>query len=65
MDLSLNSRPPYEIHPAILFTLDKIKENIVNADDQRIFIMLPTGWDSHDDETAPCGKLINNRMMSQ
>lgn len=28
-------------------------------------IFLPTGWDSHEDETAYCGKYITNRMMSK
>ncbi|BCA94828.1 acetylpolyamine amidohydrolase [Legionella antarctica] len=67
VDLKLTIRSSISIHPALLFSLGKIKENIVNAKrtGQKIVLYLATGWDSHENETAYCGKFINDRMMSQ
>ena len=66
VDLKLTSRSSVSVHPALLFALDKIKENIAHAKEngQKIVLYLPTGWDSHEDETAFCGKFINDRMMT-
>ncbi|CEG58426.1 arginase family protein [Legionella fallonii] len=67
VDLSLTQRDKVSAHPALLFALAKIKENIAHAKEQntQIFLVLPTGWDSHQEETAPCGKLVNSKMMAQ
>ena len=74
VDLSLTQRDKVTIHPALLFALTKIKENINAivtfkksnpAANSKLFIVLPTGWDSHQEETAPCGKFVNGTMMSQ
>ncbi len=66
VDLKLTSRDSVSVHPGLLFALDKIKENITHAkkNGQKIVLYLPTGWDSHEDETAFCGKFINDRMMT-
>ncbi len=56
----------HDIHPAILFALNQLKEQIRQADStQPLMLFLPTGWDSHEKETAPCGKFINGRPMTQ
>ncbi len=65
VDLSLIPRKDTSYHPAITFTLKKIKENITQAkmNGQKFALYLPTGWDSHENETAPCGNNVNGRMM--
>lgn len=67
VDLSLTVRNKISVHPALLFALEKIKETINQAIEHqtKVFIILPTGWDSHQAETAPCGKLIGNHMMAE
>ncbi|MDR3501085.1 MAG: acetylpolyamine aminohydrolase [Legionella sp.] len=67
VDLSLITRQNEEFHPALAFALQQMEEQITKAkkDKQQVMIFLPTGWDSHEDETAYCGKYINNRMMSK
>lgn len=67
VDLSLTKRDKVSAHPALLFALAKIKENIAEAKAQntKIFLVLPTGWDSHQEETAPCGKFVSGKMMAQ
>ncbi len=66
VDLKLTTRRSVSVHPALLFALDKIKENITNAkrNNQKIALYLPSGWDSHENETAYCGKFVNERMMT-
>ncbi|KTD62294.1 hypothetical protein [Legionella shakespearei] len=66
VDLSQTTRKKIGVHPALLFALSKIKESIEEAktSGQKIALLLPTGWDSHEDETAYCGKFINGRMMA-
>jgi acetoin utilization deacetylase AcuC-like enzyme len=65
VDLSLRARQDSYVHPAILFAVEKINETIQSARTigQQTFILLPTGWDSHEDETAACGKCVNGIMM--
>ena len=67
VDLSETVRSKTKIHPALQFALDKIKENIKNAkiNGQKIMLLLPTGWDSHENETAYCGKFINGQVVAQ
>ncbi|WP_165485147.1 acetylpolyamine aminohydrolase [Legionella rowbothamii] len=67
VDLSLITRQNEEFHPALAFAIHQMEEHLVKAkkDKQEIMIFLPTGWDSHEDETAYCGKYITNRMMSK
>ncbi|MCL9684730.1 acetylpolyamine aminohydrolase [Legionella maioricensis] len=66
VDLKLTTRSSVSVHPALLFALDKIKEHMAHAkeNEQKIVIYLPTGWDSHENETAFCGKFISDRMMT-
>ncbi len=66
VDLSQTPRRSPGIHPALNFALQKINEQIekVQSTGQKIMLLLPTGWDSHEDETAFCGKVINDRRMS-
>ncbi|WP_252580621.1 arginase family protein [Legionella lytica] len=67
VDLSITIRQNQELHPALVFAIHQVEEHLAKAikDKQKIMIFLPTGWDSHEDETAYCGKYINNRMMSK
>ncbi len=65
VDLSLTPRGTGTAHAALLFALQKIEEQIASAEkkEQKVMLILPTGWDSHQDETAPCGKFIHGRTM--
>lgn len=67
VDLSVTTRKKIGVHPALLFALSKIKDSVEEAktSGQKIVLLLPTGWDSHQDETAYCGKFINGRMMAE
>lgn len=67
VDLSLTTRKKIGLHPALHFALYKLKEqiNIAKTNGQKIALLLPTGWDSHEDETAYCGKFVDGHMMSQ
>jgi len=67
VDLSLTTRKTVSVHPAPLFALNKIKESIVEAkkNGAMIALFLPTGWDSHENETAFCGKFIDGELMSE
>lgn len=67
VDLALQPRATSnDIHPALVFALKQLAEQIQQAKDtkQQIMLLLPTGWDSHQDETAYCGKLVAERLMS-
>ncbi|CAM2745868.1 acetylpolyamine aminohydolase [Legionella steigerwaltii] len=65
VDLSLTTRKPGSVHPALVFAIDKIEEQIKQAqkNDQQIALFLPTGWDSHEEETAYCGKYVDGYLM--
>lgn len=67
VDLKWITRKTDKPHPALLFALKKIDEQIKQAKRQQqiIMIFLPTGWDSHENETAYCGKFVNGKMMRQ
>lgn len=67
VDLSLTPRGSGAAHVALLFALQKIEEQIASAQKnaQKVWLVLPTGWDSHQDETAACGKCIHGRTMSK
>ncbi|MDF1929766.1 hypothetical protein PGH45_06415 [Legionella pneumophila] len=67
MDLSLTSRKSVGVHPALLFALEQFKASIreAKAKGQKIALYLPTGWDSHEDETAYCGKFVKGRMLGK
>lgn len=66
-DLSKSIRKKIGLHPALDFALHKIREQLEKSQfrGQKMVLLLPTGWDSHEDETAYCGKYINGRKMSQ
>jgi acetoin utilization deacetylase AcuC-like enzyme len=66
-DLSKSTRKKVGLHPALDFALHKIREQLEESQfrGQKMVLLLPTGWDSHEDETAYCGKYINGRKMSQ
>ncbi|MDR3441639.1 MAG: acetylpolyamine aminohydrolase [Legionella sp.] len=66
VDLSLVTRKKDSLHPALAFILEKIEEQMSNATikGHKIALFLPTGWDSHEEETADCGKYIDGQMMS-
>lgn len=67
VDLSLTTRSSVSVHPALLFALKKIKETITTAqkNNQKVMLLLPTGWDSHENETAFCGKYIDGHFMTK
>jgi acetoin utilization deacetylase AcuC-like enzyme len=69
VDLALTrARPKAGIHPAITFAVTQIQERIAEARaaKQQAMLFLPTGWDSHQDETAECGKLLDGeRLMTK
>lgn len=67
VDLSLTTRRTSSVHPALLFSLKKLKETLEDAkqNSQKIMLFLPSGWDSHEDETAQCGKSVNGKMMDK
>lgn len=66
VDLSLTPRGGGAAHAALIFAVEKIAQQISSAqqNQQKVWLILPTGWDSHQDETAPCGKFIHGRTMS-
>lgn len=55
------------IHPAIHYIIDSLNACIQTAKskNQKLMIFMPTGWDSHENETAFCGKYINGHMMTK
>ena len=67
VDLSTCIRSKNTIHPALLFALEELTEQIRRAriKTQKVMIYLPTGWDSHEQETAECGKLVAGKMMTK
>lgn len=67
IDLSskLNLRKRSDYHPAILRALEFLEKTLKEAlqKEKKVIIFLPTGWDSHHQEKAPCGQCINNKYM--
>lgn len=67
IDLSLTQRSTQEeLHPALQFALNSIQEHIASAKElgDKIILFIPMGWDSLEDETADCAKMINGEKMS-
>ncbi|MBI2786135.1 MAG: hypothetical protein HYX60_07475 [Legionella longbeachae] len=67
-DLSKNKRKQEgSIHPVIKKSLEQVEESIKKlADNEKIMIVVPLGWDSHQEETACCGRRLNNgRFLSK
>lgn len=67
VDLSATLRKPGTVHPALIFALEEIESQIEAAKEkgQKIALFLPTGWDSHEAETAYCGKFVDGKLMSK
>jgi len=65
VDLSLTTRKPGCVHPALVFAIEKIEEQIKQAqkNGQKVALYFPTGWDSHEEETAYCGKYVDGHLM--
>lgn len=55
------------IHPAIHFIINQFNLWIEEAkkNKQKLMVLMPTGWDSHELETAFCGKFVHGQMMSK
>ena len=67
VDLAIETRSePSGLHPALAFALTQLQIKIKEAQDlgQQMMLLLPTGWDSHEEETASCGKSIGSRSMT-
>lgn len=66
VDLSTISRKKISLHPAILFAVDALKKHIeeTKKSGKKTMLFLPTGWDSHLDETAFCGKNVGDHTLS-
>jgi acetoin utilization deacetylase AcuC-like enzyme len=62
IDLARFPRKGAEIHPAIKMVLSELEASLKAASEsqQPVMIYLPTGWDSHEKETAACGQMIDN-----
>lgn len=68
VDLSVTTKHESKsIHPALKFAIQKLHTSIEDARKNRkqMVLLLPTGWDSHIDETAYCGKRVGGKMMSE
>lgn len=65
--LNLMPRTQNALHPSLDFALRSITNCLADADqnDTKVAIFLPTGWDSHQDETAYCGKFVSDHYMSK
>lgn len=65
VDLSLTLRKADSVHPALVFAIEKIEEQLEQAkkNHQKVALFLPTGWDSHEEETAYCGKYVDGKLM--
>lgn len=66
IDLSKTVRKNNETHPALFFALAETIKQIeqAKAEGGKIALFLPIGWDSHQDETAHCGKMVGRRMLT-
>ncbi|KTC98391.1 hypothetical protein [Legionella erythra] len=60
VDLALCSRQRRGCHAALHYALEALETLLVNAAKKKenVMLFLPTGWDSHEMEEAPCGKEI-------
>lgn len=67
VDLSLTPRETNGVHPAIVFALQKMEKSIADAIfyGRKIVLLFTGGWDAHLDETACCGKYVNNKWMTK
>ncbi|KTC82385.1 acetylpolyamine amidohydrolase [Legionella cherrii] len=65
VNLSRTTRKPGLVHPALVFAIEKMEEQIEQAkiNHQKVALFLPTGWDSHEEETAYCGKYVDGYLM--
>ncbi|MCW8398735.1 acetylpolyamine aminohydrolase [Legionella sp. PATHC038] len=65
VNLSRTMRKPGLVHPALVFAIEKMEEQIEQAkiNHQKVALFLPTGWDSHEEETAYCGKYVDGYLM--
>ncbi|KTD50550.1 acetylpolyamine aminohydrolase [Legionella rubrilucens] len=61
VDLASCSRQRRGCHAALHYALEELDRLLGNAakKKEKIMLFLPTGWDSHEKEEAPCGKEIN------
>ncbi len=66
VDLSIVHRQE-RLHPAIIFVVDTITKHIqeTRQNNKKTMIFLPTGWDSHMNETASCGKFVGDHMLTE
>ncbi|MDP3267425.1 MAG: acetylpolyamine aminohydrolase [Legionella sp.] len=55
------------IHPALDFALNILSDKIIEAqnNNEKIMLYLPTGWDSHQNETAYCSQYFGNKKMTR
>lgn len=68
LDLSTLQRERDEIHPAMQWVVRQLKDQayVAQKRNYKLAIYVPLGWDSHTNETAACGKWLNQcRMMSK
>ncbi|TAL63890.1 MAG: acetylpolyamine aminohydrolase [Legionella sp.] len=65
IDLQSGRTNATELHPALLYSISTLKNQVEHAktNQQKIMLLLPSGWDSHVHETAPCGKLLYGHTM--
>ena len=68
IDLAESLREGSACHPALVTALNELESSLKNAQKsgKKIIIFLPTGWDSHCEEQAPCGRMISqSRYLSK
>lgn len=60
VDLAFCSRQRRGCHAALHYALEELETVLTNAAKMKenVMLFLPTGWDSHEKEEAPCGKEI-------
>lgn len=65
IDLASNPRGRRRNHPALHYVLTRLEDLLINAAKMKepVLLFLPTGWDSHEQEEAICGKQINQDYM--
>lgn len=53
-----------QVHPAIKFAVAQVEESLKSAKERhkKVALFLPSGWDSHKDESAACGKCILDKQ---
>ncbi|KTD61744.1 arginase family protein [Legionella spiritensis] len=65
IDLSRHARKnETDYHPALLLILSQLKTALEEACLKKspVILFLPTGWDSHHEEQAPCSKWLNQKQ---